>query len=131
MEPLFLSLPEILEIHLDQVERYGGNYGIRDITLLNSAIGMPSAIYNGEFLHADIYEMASAYLFHLVKNHPFVDGNKRVGAVAALVFLGLNGYEFFASENDFADMVLKLAQGDLGKADAAIFFRHWTKTRLA
>lgn len=127
MEPQFLSLPEVLEIHQDQVARYGGSPGIRDLELLKSALGMPPATYGGEFLHTDIYEMSAAYLFHLLKNHPFVDGNKRVGAVAALVFLTLNGCDLDAPEDDFADMVLGVAEGRLGKTDAAVFVRKWSK----
>lgn len=123
----FLSLPEILEIHQDQVARYGGASGIRDIELLKSALGMPSATFSGEFLHTDVYEMAAAYLFHLVKNHPFLDGNKRVGAVAALVFLALNGYDFDVPEDEFADMVLAVARGELDKADVAVFIRRWSR----
>jgi death-on-curing protein len=123
----FLSLTEVLEIHQDQVDRYGGTSGIRDIELLKSALGMPSATYSGEFLHTDAYEMAAAYLFHLVKNHPFLDGNKRVGAVAALIFLALNGYDFEAPEDDFADMVLAVARGEIDKAEVAVFIRRWTK----
>lgn len=127
MGQTFLSLAEVFEIHKDQVARYGGAPGIRDIELLKSAIGMPSAIYGGQFLHTDIYEMAAAYLFHLVKNHPFVDGNKRVGAVAALVFLALNGFDVEASEDDFAEMVLAVARGELDKADVAVFIRQFIR----
>jgi death on curing protein len=87
MEPRFLELDEILEIHRDQIERYGGATGIRDLALLRSAVAMPSAGVAGEYLHRDLIEIAGAYLFHLVMNHPFIDGNKRVGTVAALVFL--------------------------------------------
>jgi len=123
----FLSLSEILEIHQDQVARYGGALGIRDIELLKSAIGMPMATYGGDFLHTDVYEMAAAYLYHLVKNHPFLDGNKRVGAVAALVFLLLNGYDFDAPEDDFAELVLAVARGELDKAQVAVFIRRWCK----
>jgi death-on-curing protein len=126
VDPTFLSLAEVLEIHQDQVARYGGASGIRDIELLKSAIGMPSATYGGQFLHTDIYEMAAAYLFHLVKNHPFVDGNKRVGAVAAFVFLALNGFDLGAPENDFAEIVLSVARGELDKADVAVFIRRFT-----
>jgi death-on-curing protein len=129
MEPNFLSLAEVLEIHQDQVARYGGDPGIRDMGLLKSAPGMPSATFGGEFLHTDIYEMAAAYLYHLVKNHPFVDGNKRVGAVAAIVFLTLNGYEFDAPEDDFAEQVLAVARGELDKADVAVAIRRWTRKR--
>ncbi|MCP4688732.1 MAG: type II toxin-antitoxin system death-on-curing family toxin [Desulfobacterales bacterium] len=72
--------------------------------------------------------MAAAYLFHLVNNHPFIDGNKRVGAVSALVFLAMNGYDFEAPEEDFADMVLSVAKGELGKAEVVTFIRRWTTT---
>jgi len=123
----FLSLSEILEIHQDQVARYGGALGIRDIELLKSAIGMPMATYGGDFLHTDVYEMAAAYLYHLVKNHPFLDGNKRVGAVAALVFLLLNGYDFDAPEDDFAELVLAVARGELDKAQVTVFIRRWCR----
>ena len=123
----FLSLSEILEIHQDQVARYGGALGIRDIELLKSAIGMPMATYGGDFLHTDVYEMAAAYLYHLVKNHPFLDGNKRVGAVAALVFLLLNGYDFNAPEDDFAELVLAVARGELDKAQVAVLIRRWCR----
>ena len=127
MEPVFLSLSEVLEIHQDQITRYGGAAGIRDMDLLKSALGTPAAAFGGRFLHTDIYEMAAAYLYHLVKNHPFIDGNKRVGAVAALVFLYLNGFDFDAPEDDFAEMVLATARGDLGKADVAVFIRRFTR----
>jgi len=126
--PLFLSLSEALEIHQDQVARYGGASGIRDIELLKSALGMPAATFGGQFLHTDIFEMAAAYLFHLVKNHPFVDGNKRTGAVAALVFLALNNFDFNAPEDDFAEMVLAVARGDLDKSGVAVFIRRFTCT---
>jgi death-on-curing protein len=127
VEPKFLNLTEVLEIHQDQLARYGGGSGIRDIELLKSALGMPAATYSGEFLHTDVYEMAAAYLFHLVKNHPFVDGNKRVGAVAALVFLVLNGYDFDAPEDEFAEMVLSVARGEIDKAEVAVFIRRWSR----
>jgi death-on-curing protein len=126
MEPHFLTLAEVLEIHQDQIARYGGDPGLRDLDLLKSALGMPAATFGGEFLHTDMFEMAAAYLYHLVKNHPFIDGNKRVGAVAAIVFLAINGYEFDAPEEDFADMVLAVARGELDKAEVAIAIRNWT-----
>jgi death-on-curing protein len=125
MKLTFLSLSEVVEIHQDQMARYGGEPGIRDIGLLKSAVSMPSATFGSEFLHTSIYEMAAAYIFHIVKNHPFIDGNKRTGAVAALVFLILNGYNFNASEDDFAEMVLAVAKGEMSKSEIAIFIRRW------
>ncbi len=122
----FLGLQEVLEIHRDQVTRYGGTAGIRDLDLLKSALGMPGATFNGEFLHTDVYEMAAAYLFHLVRNHPFLDGNKRVGAVAALVFLTLNGHDFQAPEDNLAETVLAVARGEIGKSEVTVFLRRWS-----
>jgi death-on-curing protein len=88
---------------------------------------MPAATYGGEFLHTDVFEMAAAYLFHLVKNHPFLDGNKRVAAVAALVFLLLNGHDFDAPEDDFAETVLSVARSEIDKAEVAVFIRRWSR----
>ena len=129
MEPTFLSLPEILVIHRDQVTRYGGSEGVRDWTLLQSAVGMPSAAFGGRFAHPDLCEMAAAYLFHLVANHPFVDGNKRAGAVAADVFLATNGLRLTASEEAYADLVVSVARGETFKSAVAEFFRANTKER--
>lgn len=123
----FMSLIEVLEIHRDQISRYGGATGIRDMELLKSAFGTPMATYRGEFLHTDVYEMAAAYLFHLVKNRPFLDGNKRVGAVTSQVFLLLNGHDFDAPEDDVAEMVLSVARGEMHKAEVAVFIRCWSK----
>jgi len=126
MDLKFLNLAEVIQIHQDQISRYGGDSGLRNLELLKSALGMPLATYGGEFLHTDIYEMAAAYLYHIVMNHPFIDGNKRTGAVSAIVFLVINGYEFNAPEGELANTVLKLAAGSLDKADITIFLRKWT-----
>jgi len=123
MGPVFLGLDEVVEIHRDQIERYGGSTGIRDIELLQSAVAMPSAGFGEDYLHQDIYEMAAAYLFHIVRNHPFIDGNKRTGAVASVVFLLMNGIELGADEDDFEGVVRSVAEGKMDKAGAAEFFR--------
>jgi death-on-curing protein len=73
-DPVFLTLGEVIEIHHDQIERYGGDSGIRDLGLLQSAMAMPAAGFGGRYLHADLCEMAAAYLFHITQNYPFVDG---------------------------------------------------------
>ncbi len=124
---IFLTLQETLKIHRDQILRYGGICGIRDINLLLSALAMPSTTFDQQFLHEEIHDMAAAYLFHLVKNHPFIDGNKRVGAVAAFVFLALNGYELNAPEDEYADMVFAVARNETDKRGVANFFRCWIK----
>jgi death on curing protein len=123
LDPEFLSLAEVLEIHRDQINRYGGSAGIRDMGLLQSALAMPTASFSGDFLHVDLFEMASAYLFHIVRNHPFVDGNKRTGAVAALVFVSLNDLEVDADEDSFEKMVLDVAAGKADKSAVVEFFR--------
>jgi death-on-curing protein len=127
VEPTFLTLDEIIAIHRDQIERYGGSLGVRDWGLLKSAIAMPAASFGGQYLHSDVFEMAAAYLFHLVQNHPFIDGNKRVGAVAADVFLALNDVQLTAAEDDYAELVLSVARGETSKSSAAEFFRAQSK----
>ena len=122
--PAFLGLDELIEIHNDQIRRYGGHPGIRDIESLKSAISMPAAGLDGNYFHNAIYEMAAAYLYHIVRNHPFVDGNKRTGAVAALVFLLLNGIEINADEDSFERMVLSASEGKIDKATIARFLRN-------
>jgi death on curing protein len=123
VDPTFLSLPELLQIHKDQIERYGGSLGVRDMGLLQSAAAMPQAGFGGQYLHSDILEMAAAYLYHIVQNHPFVDGNKRVGAAAADVFLALNGIELTASEDDYEQLVMSVAQGLVAKSAVTAFLR--------
>ncbi|HEX4595222.1 MAG TPA: type II toxin-antitoxin system death-on-curing family toxin [Bryobacteraceae bacterium] len=109
MEPLFLSLDEVLEIHHQQVERYGGSLRLRDAAGLESAVATPQATFGGEFLHTSIPAMAAAYLFHLCQNHPFVDGNKRAGANAAITFLFLNNWEPTLAEEELVELVLAVA----------------------
>jgi death-on-curing protein len=125
----FLSLDEVLALHADQIERYGGRPGVRDAGLLQSALGMPSATFEGRFLHDSLHEMAAAYLFHLVQNHPFVDGNKRVGLMALLIFLGLNAHWLEADPDDLERLVLGVASGRITKPEVAVFVRRHTRRR--
>jgi death-on-curing protein len=119
----FLTLDEVLALHADQIARYGGSTLVRDIGLLESALAMPAASFGGELVHTSVDEQAAAYLFYLVKNHPFVDGNKRTGLVAMLVFLGLNGRRLEASSDELTTVVLGVADGRLSKADVTVFVR--------
>lgn len=109
--PRFLTLSEVVEVHRDQIDRYGGSHGLRDEGLLEAAVQAPAAFFGGAFLHGDLIEMASAFLFSLAKNHPFVDGNKRTATAAALVFLALNGVKIRADEPTFSDLVIAVASG--------------------
>ena len=123
MQPSQLTLEEVVAIHIDQLRRYGGLPGVRDWGLLHSAIAMPAATYRGQYLHTDLHEMAAAYLFHIVQNHPFIDGNKRVGAVAADVFLALNNLQLVAGQGEYAELVLSVARGEINKSEVAAFLR--------
>ena len=123
MNPEFLTLSEVLEIHADQIRRFGGRLGIRDMGLLQSAVAMPEAGFGEDYLHSDLFEMAAAYLFHIVQNHPFVDGNQRTGAVAALVFFHLNDVEITVDDDALERRVRGVAAGKMRKETVADFFR--------
>lgn len=119
----FLTLAEAIEIHRDQIERYGGRQGIRDIGVLLSALAMPQASFNGEFLHRDVFEMAAAYAFHICTNHPFLDDNKRTALVCALVFLALNAIDVADTNGVLYGTMIDVASGRLGKEELAAVFR--------
>jgi death on curing protein len=85
---------------------------------------MPSASYAGEYLHQNLYDMSAAYFFHIVQNHPFIDGNKRTGVVAAIVFLSLNGIEIQVDENALEKLVLSVAEGKKTKSKIARFLEN-------
>ncbi|MCE5279167.1 MAG: type II toxin-antitoxin system death-on-curing family toxin [Planctomycetaceae bacterium] len=119
----FLQLDDVLWLHSDLVDRYGGEHGVRDMGLLESALAQPRATYGGKRLHKNIFMMAAAYLFHVIRNHPFVDGNKRAGAVAALLFLDLNGIEVVATKGALYELTMAVTTGKADKAAIAKFFR--------
>jgi death on curing protein len=127
MDPTFLTLDEVSEIHSEMINRYGGSDGIRDKGLLESAVSTPRAGFGDQYLHSDIFQMAAAYLFHIVKNHPFIDGNKRTGAMAALVFLKLNNHTLTAGEIQYERMVRAVAESKLEKREIAEFFQKHSK----
>lgn len=127
-EVQFLTFSDVMEIHDYQIRNFGGSGGLRDIDLLKSAIGMPESSFGGILLHPTVYEMAAAYLYHLVGNHPFIDGNKRVGAMAALIFLDINNIEFEAPPELFTRMVMEVACGKMLKADIAVFLKKYSRS---
>lgn len=123
MQFLFLDLDHILRIHSDMIERYGGIAGLHSLDLLQSAVAMPQASFGGKFLHEDLFEMAAAYLYHIVQNHPFLDGNKRTGAAAAIVFLAMNDVRLRNDEDGLVQLTLAVADGRVDKQEIAAFFR--------
>ena len=122
MRPLFLTLNHVLTLHEMQLAAFGGPAGTRDLGLLESAMGNVEATFGGEYLHATLFEMAAAYLYGICRNHPFVDGNKRTAAAAALTFLEANHVELQATEDELYDLVIGVAEGRIGKDVVAAFF---------
>ena len=122
MEPLFLTLEEVLAIHENRVRKYGGSSGLRDLGLLQSALGNVEATFGGEFLNETLFEMASAYLYSICRNHPFLDGNKRTALACAMAFLRLNGTRIKSTQSDLYDLVIGVAEGRVSKAAVAVFF---------
>jgi death-on-curing protein len=122
-EPSFLTLAEVIEIHADQLKRYGGGSGLRDLGLLESALAQPEASFGGEWLHSTIHDMAAAYAYHLCQNHPFVDGNKRTALACALVFLELNRAGIADPKGRLKDAMLAVADGRMSKAEFATLLR--------
>jgi len=122
-DPEFLTVDDVLELHRDQIERYGGDPGIRDRGLIEAAVAMPRQSFGGQFLHVDLFEMATAYAFHLAESQAFLDGNKRVGLAAAYVFLELNGYVLSRDEDRLYDAMIAIGTHQLDKAGLAKVLR--------
>jgi death-on-curing protein len=120
---LFLTLAEVVEIHKDQIDRYGGHPGIRDYDLLSSAIAAPQATWNSEYLNSDILEMAAAYIFYICQDHPFIDGNKRTALASGLVYLEINGISIMDENGALYPAVMSIALGQLGKSEMAAVLR--------
>ncbi|MGV3525082.1 MAG: type II toxin-antitoxin system death-on-curing family toxin [Candidatus Sericytochromatia bacterium] len=128
MEPLvFLTKSQVLFLHQDLVEDFGGSHGLRDEGLLESALEMPKSGFGGEYFHKSLYEMAAAYLFHLVKNHPFIDGNKRIGLACADVFLAINDIELTVAEDEAYEFTMRVASENVAKEEISIFFQKNSK----
>ena len=126
MEPIFLTLAEVLEIHDLQLEAHGGIQGIRDKGLLESAVMMPQSSFGGEFLHKTLFEMSAAYAFHISENQPFLDGNKRTALVSALVFLDVNGFIVIDEEMKLYDAMISIAKKQMNKSNLAQLLENLT-----
>jgi death-on-curing protein len=111
LNPEFLDIDDVLEMHASQIAEHGGSEGLRDLGLLESAISQPMAQFGGQFLHQDLFEMAAALHVSLVLNHAFVDGNKRIALLAALTFLDLNGCSIDRASQILVDVTLEVAEG--------------------
>lgn len=111
----FLTVPIVREIHAAAILQFGGSDGLRDESLLESAVAAPQATYGGHSVYTDLIEVAAAYLFYLCRNHPFLDGNKRAALGACLVFLRLNGHQPSPDSDAWETLVLDVAASRLDR----------------
>ena len=112
-----LSKPQILLLHEQLIAETGGSCSLRDEGMLDSALNAPFQTFGGEDLYPSLQQKAARLCFGLVKNHPFTDGNKRIGAHAMLVFLALNGIELQHTQAELSDVILQLAAGVIQSSD--------------
>jgi death on curing protein len=119
--PRFLSISQVLDIHQDEINSFGGTSGVRDEGLLDSALAQPQATFFGELLHPTIGEQAAAYLYHLAMNHPFIDGNKRTAFAVMDTFITLNGYSLNLSQEQAYNLVIRVVQKEISKEELSGF----------
>ncbi len=120
-EPVWIGSEFVFVIHEEMLAEFGGSAGIRDQGLLESALGQPKNLFG--YCSPSLFDLAAAYAFGIVKNHPFIDGNKRTGFMVAYTFLTRNGWELVASESGAAAAVLALAANEISEAQ----FSGWLK----
>lgn len=125
----FLSVDVVLALHQRQLHRFGGGEGLRDRGLLESAVAQPQASFGGTYAHEGVFAMAAAYLFHIVSNHPFVDGNKRTGLLAAQVFLDVNGITLEHDSEAFYALTMGVAEGRIDKLAVAVELERIAKSQ--
>jgi len=128
----YLSLTEVLIIYRRIIAQTGGSLGIRDFNALESALAQPRATYGGEDLYPTIVDKASSLGFSLIQNHPFIDGNKRIGHAAMETFLILNGFEIDAAVDEQEQVILTIASGNMKRDDFAVWLRaHVVETSVS
>lgn len=120
---VYLSVAQVLQLHHVLLRAFGGREGLRDRGGLASAVARPAATFGGEDLYPDLAAKAAALMHSLLLNHPFVDGNKRVGVAAAELFLRVNGWELDAGDEELEEMTISIATGDVEAEALAIWFR--------
>ncbi|MCB1056519.1 MAG: type II toxin-antitoxin system death-on-curing family toxin [Acidobacteria bacterium] len=125
----YLSLAEVVHLHRLVIDASGGLAGIRDLGALEAALAQPRATFDGKGLYPSLVEKAVALAYSLVRNHPFVDGNKRIGHAALEVFLVLNGFEIEAEVVEQEELMLALAAGDLSRVDLILWLRQRVRPR--
>lgn len=121
--PIFVKMADVLAWHHTALAQYGGAPGLRDSGLLESALAQPQQGFGGQFAHAFPFEMAAAYAFHIAKNHPFMDGNKRAALLCCGAFLRMNGWNLESKGLEAAEAILKLVDGTMNKSAFADWLR--------
>jgi death-on-curing protein len=119
----YLSLDQVLALHKAQIDEYGGAHGLRERNGLESAVARPQRTFGGEDLYPDLSDKAAPLWHSLVVNHPFIDGNKRIGAMAAELFLIVNGVDLLAADDDLVDITMATARGEMSAEALAIWIR--------
>ena len=122
-DPTFLSLEDVLEMHAASLRRWGGTEGVRDQHALESAIGMPQQTFGDEYLHDDIFSMAAAYAFHIGEAQAFLDGNKRTGVLAAVIFLDINDIRIVEQDDLVYLAMIEIAERKRTKGELANLLR--------
>lgn len=128
-EAVYLTFEQVLVIHDDQIERYGGRHGLRDLSLLESAILRPQTTFGGKELYPSVFDKAAAMMHSLILNHPFEDGNKRTGSVSAIVFLEMNGFILDVGQGELVDVVLKVESKNWGVKELSNWLEKNSKKR--
>jgi death on curing protein len=121
--PEFLDLEDVLELHARGLARWGGAQGIRDQGSLLSAIAQPQATFGGDYVHEDLFAMAAAYAFHIAEAQAFLDGNKRAGVLAAVVFLDMNGFRIPEHEDVVYLAMIEISRRKMTKHQLAGLLR--------
>lgn len=126
----FLSVSQVMKLHEVMIERHGGETGVRDMNLLESAVMSPQASFGGEYLYKDVPEKATAYLFGIAKNHAFIDGNKRSALVSTDQFVSINGCCCDATNRDMRDLTYGVAEGSISQDRACAFLKKTVVPKL-
>lgn len=125
--PIFLTFEQVLAIHDNQIETYGGSHGIRDLALFESAIMRPQTTFGGRDLYPTVFEKAAVLMHSLIMNHSFTDGNKRTGTVSTLVFLEINRFRVSVDQKELVNISLEIASKHMGVKSLAEWLKKYSK----
>jgi len=129
-ETIYISLDDLLIIHTDQIERYGGSHGIRDIGLLESALYRPQSSFAGEDLYPTLFEKTAVIVLSLLLNHAFIDGNKRTSIATMFVFLELNNFQINCPQQELIDLAIGIENKKTKKEDIINWLEKYSRTKI-